>query len=140
MNREGSSVGLARALAPTRRPVAVSLLSAARIPQAARRIQRERLVMSSLWMFIGLVAAYDTYLSIKYQEVLRFQELNPMGQWLMDYDGGSVAAFMGCKFVGTLVVLGIIQLLYLHKRQMGLAVATALAGLQGMLAMYLTFG
>jgi hypothetical protein len=140
MNREGSSVGLARALAPARRPWAVSLFSTAPLRPAVRRIQRERLLMSILWMFIGLVAAYDTYLSIKYQEVLRFQELNPMGQWLMDYDGGSVAAFMGCKFVGTLLVLGIIQLLYLHKRAMGLAVATALAGLQGMLAMYLTFG
>jgi hypothetical protein len=47
---------------------------------------------------------------------------------------------MGCKFIGTLIVLGTIQVLYTYKRHIGLTVASALAGVQGMLALYLTFG
>ena len=96
--------------------------------------------MIALWLFIGMVAAYDTYLSIKFQETLRFQELNPIGRWLLEFDGGSVAAFMGCKFLGTFIVLGVLQLLYVHWRLAGLTVASVLAGVQGVLALYLTFG
>jgi len=104
------------------------------------RRRRETWTMGTLWLFIGFVAAYDTYLSIKYQETLRFQELNPLGQWLLHFDGGNVAIFMGCKFLGTLLVLGTILLLFHYKRRIGLTVATALASVQFALAMYLTFG
>jgi hypothetical protein len=104
------------------------------------RRRRETMWLAALWLFIGIVAAYDTYLSIKYQETLRFQELNPLGQWLLHFDGGSVAIFMGCKFLGTLIALGTILLLFHYKRRMGLTVATALASVQLALMMYLTFG
>jgi hypothetical protein len=102
--------------------------------------QRELVLMASLWLFIGCIAAYDVYLSIKYQAVLKFLELNPLGRWLMELDDGSVAVFMGCKFLGTLLALGITQWLYLYRRRLGMAVTSALAGLQGVLGLYLAFG
>lgn len=111
-----------------------------RAERLALRRRRERLLMAALWLFIGVVAAYDTYLSIKFQELLQAQELNPLGRWLISIDNGSVATFMGCKFIGTLLVLGTIQVLYTYKRHIGLTVASALAGIQGMLALYLAFG
>jgi hypothetical protein len=139
MDREGTRLMLsAESAAIDRGRLAARSLS--RRERDAQRQQRERMLLAALWLFIGLVAAYDTYLSIKFQETLRFQELNPVGRWLMEFDGGSVAAFMGCKFLGTLIVLGTIQLLYVYKRHIGLTVASALAGIQGMLALYLTFG
>lgn len=103
-------------------------------------VRRETIVMAGLWLFIGLVAAYDVYLSIKYQEMLRFTEMNPVGQWLLALDGGNVAIFMGCKVVGTLLVLGILQLMYFFRRRLALFVAGILAALQGALGLYLTFG
>ncbi len=145
MNREGTGVVLSsehatlssRSFSQRFTPRSTRAESQA---QAAARERREATLMLALWLFIGAVAAYDTYLSIKFQETLRFQELNPIGRWLMEFDGGSVAAFMGCKFLGTSIALGVLQLLFVYWRRVGLTVATVLAGLQGMLAMYLTFG
>lgn len=106
----------------------------------AVRERRDALLMTTLWLFIGLVSAYDTYLSIKFQELLPIHELNPVGRWLLEIDGGSCAAFMGCKFLGTSLALGILQLLYFAWRTVALTVATVLAALQAMLAWYLTYG
>ena len=131
MNREGSVW-----LAPSASSPDHGLLSTAPI-QA--RVDRQTLLMMTLWLFIGVVAAYDVYLSIKYQEVLQYQELNPLGRWLLKLDGGKVAVFMGCKFLGTLVVLGVIQLLYFYRRHLGLAVASAMACVQVAVGMYLLF-
>ena len=132
MNREGSMW-----LAPSASTTDQGLLTTAPIQV---RADRETLLMMALWLFIGAVAAYDVYLSIKYQEILQYQELNPLGRWLLELDGGSVAVFMGCKFLGTLVVLGVIQLLYFYRRRLGLAVATAMASVQVAVGLFLLFG
>ncbi len=39
---------------------------------------------------IGCVAAFDTYLSIKYAESLDVYEQNPLGRWLMGLDQGPI--------------------------------------------------
>lgn len=109
------------------------------ISQEARQ-RRDAMLMLVLWLFIGIVAAYDVYLSVKFQDTLRFEERNPLGQWLLQFDGGSIAVFMGCKFLGTTLVLGILQLLYIHWRRIGLTVTSVMAGLQGVLMLYLAFG
>lgn len=144
MNREGTTLALPpeRAALTSQRyfTTFANRAQAGSTEHAATRERREATLMLGLWLFIGAVAAYDTYLSIKFQETLRFQELNPIGRWLLEVDGGSVAAFMGCKFLGTSIALGVLQLLYVHWRRIGLTVATVLAGMQGLLAMYLTFG
>lgn len=132
MNREGSMW-----LAPSASSPDHGVITAAPIQV---RADRQTLLMMSLWLFIGVVAAYDVYLSIKYQEVLQYQELNPLGRWLLKLDGGSVAVFMGCKFLGTLVVLGVIQLLYFYRRHLGLTVATAMACVQVAVGTFLLFG
>lgn len=102
-------------------------------------LDRSSMILMALWLFIGTVAAYDVYLSVKYQDTLRFEEVNPLGQWLLYIDNGSVAVFMGCKFLGTLIALGTVIVLYCYKRQMGLTVASVLAGVQAMVASYLLF-
>ena len=103
-------------------------------------LSRSTLLLTGMWLFIGLVAAYDVYLSVKYQETLRFQELNPVGQWLLAIDDGSIAVFMGAKLLGTVITLGTIQVLYWYKRRIGMTVAAALASCQAVLGAYLLFG
>ena len=70
-----------------------------------------------LWVFIGMVAATDVYWSIITQEQLYDIELNPIGRYLINKADGDVALFMGLKVAGTVVVLGVLTLLYKYKKR-----------------------
>lgn len=94
-------------------------------------------ILVAMWLFIAIVSALDVYCSIKYQFELLADEMNPLGRWLMQLDGGSVALFMACKFLGNLVVLGTLQLLYLRRYRLCLLAAAVLTAVQGGLAMLL---
>ena len=63
------------------------------------------------WLAIGFISAYDTYLGIKFKSSLYLMEENPIGRWLITLDNKDVALFMGLKFAGTVLVLGILCLL-----------------------------
>ncbi len=106
-------------------------------------------IVSSVWVLmacktlIGCVSAFDTYLTIKYAESLDVYEQNPLGRWLMGLDNGPVcdtqqiAAFITAKFLGTLLVLIVIQgLAYWRVRVAGL-VATPVALAQLYLVIHL---
>jgi hypothetical protein len=98
------------------------------------------LVLACSWLIIGLVAAYDTYLSVKFQETLPFLEVNPLCRMLIAADEGSVAMLLGFKFAGTVLTLGTILLVYQYRKRVGVAVASVVAGLQGTLFLYLSLG
>ena len=103
------------------------------------QIGPETIAFMAIWLFIGMVAAYDTYLTVKFQDLMIYLELNPLGHWLMQMDGGSVAIFLGCKFAGTVLVLGVVPLLYLIRPLLGMFVAGALTSVQFCLVMFLLF-
>jgi hypothetical protein len=118
------------------------LASAANLPDPARFG-----VFMALWMIVGFVSAYDSYLTLKYCESLHVHELNPIGRWLMGLewhkpspDPAGTALFLACKFAGTVVVLGVLILLYRYRERMGLTVAGSLALFQLGLGMFLFFG
>ena len=71
---------------------------------------------AELWLFIGLVSAVDIYMSIKTQEYLIDLEMNPIGIWLIQRDGGDIALFMGIKTAGTVLALGLLVWLYHLKK------------------------
>jgi len=106
-------------------------------PNNAIRFRYEVLALTAMCLVIGLVSAYDTFLLVRFQDLI--VEENPMGRWLMAADEGSVALFVGCKFAGTILVLATITFLYLFRSSMGLVVAAALSSGQLVLAWYLTF-
>jgi hypothetical protein len=95
---------------------------------------------------IGMVAAMDTYLTLKYAHTLPQLERNPIGRWLMCLDTGPVcdlqqiAAFVTAKFVGTMLVIGTIQLLARWRAHLAGTIGLALAGFQIGLAFHLLFG
>ncbi len=109
-------------------------------------------VINSVWVLmickvvISFVAAYDTYLTIKYAESLDIYELNPLGRWLMSLDTGPVAqtqqiaAFITAKFIGTLLVLLALQGLTYWRQQVAGVVAIHIAGFQAILCLHLMFG
>lgn len=96
-------------------------------------------------LVIGSVAAYDTYLTLKYSEYLHTYEQNPIGRWLLQLDNGpvcnlqQVAAFITAKVVGTLIVLIAIQMISAWRLKTGLLVALPVASFQICLAYYLTY-
>jgi hypothetical protein len=73
-------------------------------------------LMSILWLFIGLVGALDTYLTVKYRAIMPQVEENPLGNLLMRLDGGDVSAFVGCKVAGTILALGMLAAIMRRAR------------------------
>ena len=98
-----------------------------------------------LWQIIGCISAYDSFLAMKYRGELigpdgTGMEQNELGRLLLSLDGGDPALFLGVKFLGTIMVLGILANLYHSRPQWGLAVARGVATFQMLLLAYLTVG
>ncbi len=95
---------------------------------------------------IGLVSAYDIYLTIKYVEYLSELELNPVGRWLMNLDDGprcelkQIAGFITAKFAGNFIALSVIELLASWKGYLATAVALPIVLFQLGLLYFLFFG
>lgn len=92
---------------------------------------------------IGVVSAYDIFLTVKYFESLPNMELNPVGRWLMMLDEGpdcrlhQIAAFIAAKFAGNFIALCVIELLAAWRPRMSTAVALSVAAFQIGLLCYL---
>lgn len=69
-----------------------------------------------VWLFVGFVECYDVYWSIKLQETLYGNELNPIGRFLISLDGGDVALFMTMKIGVIILILGaLLTILWANK-------------------------
>ena len=93
-----------------------------------------------LWQIIGCVSAYDAFLAMKYQAELRQMERNEIGRLLLKLNDGDPAIFLGVKFLGTMMVLGILANLYHSRPQWGMVIAKGVAAFQMVLLAYLTLG
>ena len=96
--------------------------------------ERLRLVQpmtfAGLWLFIGTVSAFDTYLTVKFQESLKYQEINPLARMLLQLNGWDASLLIGTKFLGSIVVLGVLTALHLTDRRLGFVIAAAIASFQ----------
>ncbi|GIW98413.1 MAG: hypothetical protein KatS3mg111_1746 [Pirellulaceae bacterium] len=108
----------------------------------------KRLWMASLLVIgkltIVAVASYDIFLTIKYVDSLPMMELNPIGRWLMRLDDGveaelrQVAAFIAAKFLGTFLVIFILDLLWRWHAALASIAASGTALFQLGLLVFLT--
>ncbi len=95
---------------------------------------------------IGLVSAYDIFLTVKYVESLPQYELNPLGRWMMSLDSevpcelSQTAGFLGAKCLGNFIIFAVIELLANWRRGIASAVAVAIVVYQGGLLYFLLFG
>ena len=104
----------------------------------AARITRHGLLFAGLWVFIGLVGAVDTFLTVKYRVVMPAVEQNPVGNFLIRLDGQDVSMFVGCKMAGTILALGLLAWIGLHcRRPFALAIIIPVAVAQLTLVVYL---
>ncbi len=111
-----------------------------RVIEHSRAPVRQIAILATLILLISFVSVYDVYWSFKTRDVLPEMELNPVGYWLIELDGGDISLFMTCKMVGTMLVILSVPALYAYKRHWGMACATGLAVFQSMLFLYLNFG
>jgi hypothetical protein len=93
-----------------------------------------------LWQIIGCISAYDAFLVMQHREELRDLEQNWLGRLLLFTNAGDPALFVGVKFLGTTMVLGILANLYHSRPQRGLVIAKGVAAFQIALLAYLTCG
>lgn len=93
-------------------------------------------VLLACKLTIGLVSAYDIFLTVKYFESLPMMELNPVGRWLMQLDNGpecqldQIAGFIAAKFVGNFIVLAAIELVGHWRKSCATVIAFSLAAVQ----------
>ena len=122
------------------------MLQAVSINRAIEKLFCNRWSLLVCKILIGLVSAYDIYLTIKYVEYLGVYELNPVGRWLMDLDDGpecelkQIAGFITAKFAGNFIALSVIELLASWKRYLATAVAMPIVLFQMGLLYFLIYG
>jgi len=99
----------------------------------------------SYLLIVGGISVYDIYLTIRYAESLEQYEANPIGRWLMGLDQlaraecPDVSLFIGCKTVGTLLVLAVIATLVIRWARLGHPIAMGVSLFQITLGYFLTF-
>jgi len=92
-----------------------------------------------LWLFITFVSIWDCFLTLLMRHQMQVVELNPVGRWLIDLNGGGVAYLLGAKLVGTLLATSWMVLLYERNPSRGLLVTAPVACFQLWLLLFLTF-
>ena len=97
-------------------------------------------LFAALWLLIGLISAYDTYLTVRFEESLEMMECNPIALWLLAYDEWSAATLVGLKFLGSMTVLGALGVCFLLQPRWGLTITLSIAVLQGALLGFLALG
>ena len=65
-----------------------------------------------MWMVVFLVELYDVYWSIKLQDWLYQNEINPVGRYLIGIDEQSVALFMVIKIATIILTLTCLPLIF----------------------------
>lgn len=92
-----------------------------------------------MWLFVGLVSAYDAWLVVKYWDSILELEKNPVCAYFIRIGDGQSDIFLRVKTSGTLTVLSILAGLYRNHRRVAWAVTGAVSCFQLGLLAYLTF-
>ncbi|QDV68617.1 hypothetical protein Poly24_23270 [Rosistilla carotiformis] len=111
----------------------------------ARWIESSPTILAVLAIWIGLVSAYDIYLTIKFADSLAYLEQNPVARGILNLDSINgmgvehLARFIGLKCGGTVVSIGALFLISHWKHHLANLAAGGVALVQlGVLA-FLSF-
>lgn len=107
--------------------------------RAARERAHELLFGACCLLVVG-VSVYDAMLVVLHRSLIHAFERNPLGQWLIDVQGGDVWFFVSVKLLGTALVCAVLVMLHEHRARLAGAVGGGLACFQLVLLWYLTYG
>jgi hypothetical protein len=90
-----------------------------------------------LWLWVAFVSSVDNYLVVKFRSDMPHEEQNPVARFIMHLDDWDVSTFVGIKMFCTILVLGILAIIYNRSRFSGLKYAIILSLFQAALFYYL---
>lgn len=91
-----------------------------------------------MWVWIGAVSAVDTALAVHYRTTLKHGEENPINRLILAADGWQVSRFVAIKMMCTILVLGILVVIYnTGHRKHAYIIGVALAAFQALLLLYM---
>jgi hypothetical protein len=96
-------------------------------------------LFQAFWLFTIFVSVLDGYLALQNRSVLATEEMNPVGQALLDFGEGEVTYLLAAKFAGTVVAASAVLLIYQERPGWGLPIAAAVAVAQLALLLFLLF-
>jgi hypothetical protein len=109
-------------------------------PELAKRaVSRAAPAFVAMLLIVVGVSVHDAYLVLLYEDVIETTERNPIGIFLIEINGGGVAALFAAKLIGTCVAGSLLMMLYEKKRELALVAAAGLACFQTLLLLYLHF-
>ncbi|MEI7699559.1 MAG: hypothetical protein WCK86_07180 [Planctomycetia bacterium] len=106
--------------------------------QVFEDVKRFQLWFPFFQVLIAAVAFYDSYLTMRFRDVMLYTEENPLGRWLIQSCDGSVAVFLQMKLAGTLLVMLMLFWMRVRQSRMTLPVSGSIASWQCGLLVYLT--
>jgi hypothetical protein len=89
-----------------------------------------------LCIFVFVVSMMDHYYTIKLDHYILIEERNPVGLYLINLDGGTVALFMTLKMISLWIIGLILYILYKRKRSYAWAGIISLSIVQLLLVYY----
>lgn len=100
------------------------------------RLSTPRALMLA-WCFIGVVSIYDAYLVVIYRTVITRLERNPVCLYLINLDPESLSYFLFGKFLGTVIVLSTMAMIYRYRKRWATPIFASVASFQLGLLLYL---
>ena len=89
-----------------------------------------------LCIFVFVVSMMDHYYTIKLDHYILIEERNPVGLYLINLDGGTVALFMTLKMICLWCIGGLLLYLYRNKKRYAWAGIISLSIVQLLLLYY----
>ena len=120
-------------------PWRVSQSGSSHLFHAARERAHEILFSVCCLLVVG-VSVYDAMLVVLHRSLIHAFERNPLGQWLLEVQGGDVWFFVSVKLLGTALVCAVLVMLHERRARLAGAVGGGLACVQIVLLWYLTYG
>lgn len=101
------------------------------------RITPSTLAFAAALLFVGVVSLYDGYLVLRTGELIEQFEKNPVGLFLIQFNGGDPSLFLVLKACGTMLALALLTVLYHRAPRYAYPAASALALFQSGLLIFL---
>jgi len=90
-----------------------------------------------LWLWVAFVSSVDNYLVVRFRDVMPHEERNPIARFIMCLDDWDVSSFVGIKMFCTILVLGLLAIIYSSCKYSGLKYVIILSLFQAALFYYL---
>lgn len=116
----------------------MNLATSDALTDSINEFKRWQLWFPAAMVIIAAVSLYDTYLIIRFADMISMMEMNPIGRWLLDIADGEIGVFVRVKLAGTFSVLCMLVFMKMRRNRMLFTITTSVASYQTGLMIFLT--